>query len=302
MDVNHNVTVWSGGASVAQMCKRLAEKEYNSADFSIIPLAKFQTALPTSSDSGGIMIGVVCHGTVKTTINNQRLELRRNNLILVREDSVVEAFKCSKACLGYVLTFSRRFLEGIDVSVRDFISASVMFRISPCMAMSAYDAQRLHNIAVALLDAVDGSGYIYDEKILSSLFSAYFYTLASILSLSQREEGDSQIKSRGDELIRRFMLLLDRHCHEQRSVEYYAAKMGITPKYLSLICKAQTGQSASKVIEQAVILKAKELLAQSGVSVQQVAERLNFVSQSFFGKYFKQRVGMSPSRYKSQLF
>ena len=49
-----------------------------------------------------------------------------------------------------------------------------------------------------------------------------------------------------------------------------------------------------------VINKAKELLTQSGLSVQEVAERLNFVSQSFFGKYFKQRTGVSPSRYKVQ--
>jgi AraC-like DNA-binding protein len=40
------------------------------------------------------------------------------------------------------------------------------------------------------------------------------------------------------------------------------------------------------------------LLKQHGVSVQDVAKMLNFTSQSFFGKYFKQRVGVSPSRYK----
>ena len=42
------------------------------------------------------------------------------------------------------------------------------------------------------------------------------------------------------------------------------------------------------------------MLMQSGLSIQDISERLNFVSQSFFGKYFKQRVGISPSRYRSQ--
>ena len=83
-------------------------------------------------------------------------------------------------------------------------------------------------------------------------------------------------------------------------MEYYAKHLGITPKYLSLICKKRVGKNASKVIDGAVINKAKELLTQSGLSVQEVAERLNFVSQSFFGKYFKQRTGVSPSRYKVQ--
>jgi AraC-like DNA-binding protein len=34
------------------------------------------------------------------------------------------------------------------------------------------------------------------------------------------------------------------------------------------------------------------------LSIREIALKLNFASQSFFGKYFKQRVGVSPSRYK----
>ena len=34
------------------------------------------------------------------------------------------------------------------------------------------------------------------------------------------------------------------------------------------------------------------------MSIREIAIKLNFASQSFFGKYFKQRVGVSPSRYK----
>ena len=36
----------------------------------------------------------------------------------------------------------------------------------------------------------------------------------------------------------------------------------------------------------------------TGLSINEIATKLNFASQSFFGKYFKQRVGVSPSRYK----
>jgi len=39
-------------------------------------------------------------------------------------------------------------------------------------------------------------------------------------------------------------------------------------------------------------------LKYSGLSIQEISSKLNFASQSFFGKYFKQRVGVSPSRYK----
>ena len=47
-----------------------------------------------------------------------------------------------------------------------------------------------------------------------------------------------------------------------------------------------------------MILEAKTLLKYSGMSIQEIAYELNFSTQSFFGKYFKQHTGESPSRYK----
>ena len=39
-------------------------------------------------------------------------------------------------------------------------------------------------------------------------------------------------------------------------------------------------------------------LKKCGMSIQEIAYHLNFSTQSFFGKYFKQHTGTSPSRYK----
>jgi AraC-like DNA-binding protein len=106
------------------------------------------------------------------------------------------------------------------------------------------------------------------------------------------------VSNRTDELFNRFLTLLREHCSTERSVEFYASEMGITPKYLSLILKKKSGRNASKLIDEAVVYEAKRLLKYSGLSIREIALKLNFASQSFFGKYFKQRVGVSPSRYK----
>ncbi|WP_423803401.1 helix-turn-helix domain-containing protein [Paraprevotella clara] len=49
-----------------------------------------------------------------------------------------------------------------------------------------------------------------------------------------------------------------------------------------------------------VILEAKALLKSRKYTIQQVADMLNFANQSFFGKYFKEKVGCSPSEYQKQ--
>ena len=79
---------------------------------------------------------------------------------------------------------------------------------------------------------------------------------------------------------------------------FYARQLNITPKYLSSVVKEVSGKTAARWIDESVILEAKTLLKYSGMSIQEIAYSLNFSTQSFFGKYFKQHTGTSPSRYK----
>ncbi|KAB5217038.1 helix-turn-helix domain-containing protein, partial [Bacteroides ovatus] len=50
--------------------------------------------------------------------------------------------------------------------------------------------------------------------------------------------------------------------------------------------------------DELVILEAKALLNSSSMNIQEIADRLNFANQSFFGKYFKHYTGMSPKEYR----
>ena len=79
---------------------------------------------------------------------------------------------------------------------------------------------------------------------------------------------------------------------------FYASKLFISPKYLSLIVKETTGKSAARWIDEFVLMEAKNMLRYSGKNIQQVAYALNFSNQSSFGKYFKHLTGMSPTEYQ----
>ena len=69
---------------------------------------------------------------------------------------------------------------------------------------------------------------------------------------------------------------------------------------MSALIKEVSGRSAAQWIDDYVILEAKSLLKYSDLSIQEIAYRLNFSTQSFFGKYFKQHTGISPGQYKAQ--
>ena len=133
------------------------------------------------------------------------------------------------------------------------------------------------------------------DSIIRTLFTTAFYIITEI---NQREQPGEMKQGRCEVLFDEFMSLLQQYNKKERNVSFYAKQLNITPKYLSSVVKEVSGKTAARWIDESVILEAKALLKYSGMSIQEIAYHLNFSTQSFFGKYFKQHTGTSPSRYK----
>jgi len=102
------------------------------------------------------------------------------------------------------------------------------------------------------------------------------------------------------QLFTRFYELLIANYHKSRDIIFYASKLYLTPKYFAKLIKQATGISASEWIDNYVIMQAKTLLAgYSQLTIQQIANQLGFTEQSTFCRYFKTRVGQSPSDFRN---
>lgn len=127
--------------------------------------------------------------------------------------------------------------------------------------------------------------------------------LTNVLLIKDREFFDQEIidktatqnaASRQRIMFNRFFDLLNLHFEREREVQFYASLLNITPKYLSALCVQYSGKNASTWIDEYVMTKAKQMLREHKYTVKEVAEILNFKSQSFFGRFFKRNEGMSP--------
>jgi AraC-like DNA-binding protein len=130
--------------------------------------------------------------------------------------------------------------------------------------------------------------------IIKHLLQAFFYS--SGYHLHKMTSPEKQSKQ--DLLMKRFLDLVKINFKRERGVEFYAGLLCLTPKYLSTVVKQNSEKSASEWINDFVILEAKAVLRSSNLTIQQISDELNFPSQSFFGKYFKRRVGVSPKEYR----
>ena len=101
--------------------------------------------------------------------------------------------------------------------------------------------------------------------------------------------------------IRSFQQLIDKHYTSIRLPKEYADLLYITPNHLNALCQEMLGKSAGDLIRNRVILEAKRLLTNADLSITQIADELNFKDDSYFNRFFKKDVGMTPDEFRKQM-
>ena len=114
--------------------------------------------------------------------------------------------------------------------------------------------------------------------------------------------------TRPEEIKAQYIQSVNRHLDDlvhNRSVdmleiEDFARMLCIHPTHLSNTIQATTGTSACGVFQVKILEKALELLADSSLSIQQIARQLTY-EPSQFSKWFRRMTGLTPKAYRAQL-
>ena len=83
------------------------------------------------------------------------------------------------------------------------------------------------------------------------------------------------------------------------TVKVCAEKVHLSPNYLSDLLKKETGKSTQDFIHLHVLREAKNQLLNSYSPISQIAFSLGFEFPQYFGKLFKNKVGVSPSEFRN---
>lgn len=102
-------------------------------------------------------------------------------------------------------------------------------------------------------------------------------------------------------LYERFMQLVQEHCMKEREVRFYSDKLNITSKYLNYICKINTRITASKWIQRYAKERIIILLQNKNLNISEIADEMDFSSRSFFTRYVKKLLGVTPKEFRERL-
>ena len=100
--------------------------------------------------------------------------------------------------------------------------------------------------------------------------------------------------------MRQFLEYIEENLEQEISLEEMAASAGVS-KTEVLRCFHKTLQTTPySYVMEVRLAKAADLLAQTGLSVGEIASRTGFNQQSYFGKRFKEKTGMTPLEYRKR--
>lgn len=254
------------------------------------------------------MAWLLCFGgRIDFEVNLQPVTLCENSVLVTNPKSFIELKGvdwCGFDC--YMLFISHNFIRDVNFDLNILGSIPRLSsgqRIEPFQNITADEAVLLKEYFNILSSNTKNNDSNltknYSKSIARCMIAALTYQLIQIVSRRIKTPDDeSRSRFRRPTYVHDFIDLVHEYHRSERSVAFYAEKLFISPKYLSLLIKEATGRSAAEIIDEYVVLEAKNLLRFSGKNIQQISYELNFPNQSSFGKYFKHLVGMSPSEYQ----
>lgn len=249
----------------------------------------------------GLTIILVKQGKMDVEVNMSRYSLTPGMLLIVPHESLFLSLSADLSDLDiYAFFISELFMKDINIDV----SVLQTIKLSPSAEPVVRLSDEEERIITSYLEMIHtntsvNSEPVYVRSISRCLMAAVVYQMMQFGRNHRRiDEPATPGVARRNNYVRDFIKLVHEYHRRERSVGFYAAKLYISSKYLSMLVREASGRTAAEWIDDYVILEAKNLLRFSGKNIQQIAYELNFSNQSAFGKYFKHLTGMSPTEFQ----
>ena len=105
-----------------------------------------------------------------------------------------------------------------------------------------------------------------------------------------------QSRRRRSQLLERLTAYIDTHSEQKLNRRILAEHFGITPEHINYLFHNQLGIPPSHYINRQRVYKAYELLLTGSATLKEIAASVGFDDEYYFGRVFKQIVGISPGR------
>ena len=236
-------------------------------------------------------------GEGRFSYNGRRIRIRKNDaLVLSRPDLVADIVAADDLRVEFIAA-PFKFMYSLLPANHYGISGCISLFDDPVIPLSESDAVRLRGDFGRLRERLDDTQHLFYDELIGSLALTMIYDLFDFHAKLHENITASEPATY---IIRRLLSMLEGGRSKiHREVKYYADELHVSAKYLSDVVRRNTGMSVTCLIDRHTVGMIADYLKNSDMTLSQISEEMNFKSLSYFSRYVRKHLGMSPSEYRA---
>lgn len=236
-------------------------------------------------------------GNLKIRLNNAEHAIKEREALFIGVNTIIsdidhnEEFDCKIVAVGGAMSMG--FIN------KSIIDAVMRISANPVVKFTQDESELMLRYYELAMFKIEHPQINYSRESLMGVLKSFALDLLSSVSKHFTESEGGMLRQ-GDKLFHKFLLLLADNETNERSVQYFADQLFVSPKYLTSICNEKCGSTASDLIAGSIVSRIQQLLQYSDKSIKEIATEMNFDNLSFFGKYVKKHLGDSPNNFRKK--
>ena len=242
---------------------------------------------------------IICtNGKVQARVNGIQMELHKNQVAIVPQNVTATDVMVSPDFNLKAMFLTNRILQSFLHEKMNVWNDMMYVHRNHIVTMDEDEILFYTHFYDMLTLAIErGKENPYHTEIIQALLRSAILGLCG--AMKWMLSSDHHETHTTDTHFQRFLDLLHSTDVKHRTVEAYANDLCISPKYLTAICKKQSGRTANEWITEHVLEDIRYYLKQTDLSMKQICDQLGFPNPSFFGKYVKDHFGMTPMEFRN---
>lgn len=270
--------------------------------FTLWKIIRKENELPVFRGENGNHLFVhilVLSGELKAEWTGILYPLTKNSFADFIDGRSLEIRDISEDIQAYVLFFTAPFIASLMKNTAPFPPSYILHtKAWPVSVLSSEMTERIQKRMSYIVESLKDESHHFYTEMMSCTLQIYMMDIANEF-IRQENEGGAQMEvSRKHILFKQFTGLLIAHIREEHSANWYASQLCVTPQYLNRAIKSITQKTVYEHISIALTGSIIEQLEISEKPISQIAEDFHFPDLATMTKFFKRKMGKTPTEYR----
>ena len=275
------------------------EPDYRDGDLTIINHLRFHPRMhPTQLDM--VFVAVCIEGEFTFDMDGHEYTICKDDIFIGHPNAIYDNFVMSKDLDCKLICITRSLMMSMLYPNQPIWNKCLFLDKHNQLHLTPMDAElRGHLFAILNYNIEEKTG-AFQKEMIHSIVRVFLYGISRALTMQVKMESSHETNQRKI-LFDNFITLLSSSEIKKKPLAYYADKLCVSPRYLTMVCRDVSKKTAYGWISEYVQNDVRYYLLNSNLTIKEIAMKLGFCNLSFFGKYVRENFGVSPSEYRKRL-